>query len=523
MARGNNYCCYAVIKGRRPGIYYDWATCERQVKRFSGALFQGFEFKHHAVEWLVKHGIKEGDFESASSASPPPPPATFDPPVHHGSASSASNLGGPFYAVARGRKPGIYHDWDGCREQVNGFSGARYKKFLSLAGAQEFCAVYGEGGHFSLFKSEGFQPDEKASFSNEWARLSGSQGWARGTWQYQKQRAAALRNEIQKHFFASQSTELPVVKEEEGAGAPTVKKEEHEDAGLEAVSEFNQQRHEAALELLGFQSMCRAVGKNPGDTKEQCETILKSTLVNIVDLLNARRLGRDTTTLPWTDFDAFKAYTLNSYDDKTIPCKEAKNDPILRCFLQNFSAARGRNCSRLRYGPVRVAHNRPFRLVPLRVAPPPQQNHAQQHNPRPHHNCRHRHNPHANHNTQSVSTPPSAAPHDGEVVIKKRAMSEEHDDFKDERHQEKKIKTEEVIEAQVIKPEEVTQAEEVTHADDVTQPDDVTHADVIQVADVIVVKEVNVRLESLRRRETKKIQKRWEPSNSIMRNWISSV
>lgn len=271
--------------------------------------------------------------QPASSASPARPPATFDPPVHHGSSSSASNARGPFYAVAKGRKPGIYNDWDDCREQVDGFSGARYKKFSTLAEAQEFCAVYGGGGHFSLFKSEDFQPDQKASFSDEWARLSQSQGWARGSWQYQKQRAAALRNEIQTHFFASQSTQLPVVKDEERAGAPGIIKEEHEDAGLEAVSEFNQQRHEAALELVGFQSMCRAVGKNPGETKAQCEKILKSTLVNIVDLLDARRLGRDTTGLPWTDFAAFKAYTLAPYHDKTIPCKEAQKDPILRCFF----------------------------------------------------------------------------------------------------------------------------------------------------------------------------------------------
>lgn len=124
-----------------------------------------------------------------------------------------------------------------------------------------------------------------------------------------------------------------MVKDEERAGAPGIIKEEHEDAGLEAVSEFNQQRHEAALELVGFQSMCRAVGKNPGETKAQCEKILKSTLVNIVDLLDARRLGRDTTGLPWTDFAAFKAYTLAPYHDKTIPCKEAQKDPILRCFF----------------------------------------------------------------------------------------------------------------------------------------------------------------------------------------------
>lgn len=34
-----------------------------------------------------------------------------------------------FYVVWVGREPGIYEDWDDCREQVNGFPNARYKEF----------------------------------------------------------------------------------------------------------------------------------------------------------------------------------------------------------------------------------------------------------------------------------------------------------------------------------------------------------------------------------------------------------
>ncbi|KAL3869080.1 hypothetical protein ACJMK2_041806 [Sinanodonta woodiana] len=44
----------------------------------------------------------------------------------------------PYYAVRKGRKIGIFHDWESCREQVNGFAGARYKKFSSEAEAQNF-------------------------------------------------------------------------------------------------------------------------------------------------------------------------------------------------------------------------------------------------------------------------------------------------------------------------------------------------------------------------------------------------
>ncbi|XP_066595872.1 ribonuclease H1 isoform X2 [Prorops nasuta] len=43
-----------------------------------------------------------------------------------------------YYAVARGRKPGIYYNWDKCKEQVHGYSNASFKKFNSRMKAEEF-------------------------------------------------------------------------------------------------------------------------------------------------------------------------------------------------------------------------------------------------------------------------------------------------------------------------------------------------------------------------------------------------
>ena len=37
-----------------------------------------------------------------------------------------------FYAVAKGKKPGIYKTWKECELQVKGFPEAVYKKFDSL-------------------------------------------------------------------------------------------------------------------------------------------------------------------------------------------------------------------------------------------------------------------------------------------------------------------------------------------------------------------------------------------------------
>lgn len=44
----------------------------------------------------------------------------------------------PFYAVAKGRKEGIYTTWAECEQQVKQFSGAIFKKFSSLSEATDF-------------------------------------------------------------------------------------------------------------------------------------------------------------------------------------------------------------------------------------------------------------------------------------------------------------------------------------------------------------------------------------------------
>lgn len=41
-----------------------------------------------------------------------------------------------YYAVKKGKHPGIYQTWPECQREVNGFSGAIYKSFSTLAEAQ---------------------------------------------------------------------------------------------------------------------------------------------------------------------------------------------------------------------------------------------------------------------------------------------------------------------------------------------------------------------------------------------------
>ncbi|XP_069686371.1 uncharacterized protein [Periplaneta americana] len=44
----------------------------------------------------------------------------------------------PYYAVAKGKNPGIYKTWPECQAQVNSYSGAKYRKFDTEEAAIEF-------------------------------------------------------------------------------------------------------------------------------------------------------------------------------------------------------------------------------------------------------------------------------------------------------------------------------------------------------------------------------------------------
>lgn len=43
-----------------------------------------------------------------------------------------------FYAVKKGRRPGIYRNWDEAKAQVDGFSGAEYKSFAQITDATDY-------------------------------------------------------------------------------------------------------------------------------------------------------------------------------------------------------------------------------------------------------------------------------------------------------------------------------------------------------------------------------------------------
>jgi len=156
--------------------------------------------------------------------------------------------------------------------------------------------------HFATF--DNFTPDDSASFDREFARLASSQEWVPGSQQYTRERTIAMREELTSLYFST-------------------------DERPERLTEEQQ--------LKGYRDLCDEIGIPPGNCIDECKKHLRSTLVNIVDLIDARRTG--SAAMVWQDFDAFRTYTLQ--DEHRINKEEAKRgEGLLASLLQNFRLPR---------------------------------------------------------------------------------------------------------------------------------------------------------------------------------------
>lgn len=173
--------------------------------------------------------------------------------------------------------------------------------------------------HFDKFQN--FTPSHDAPFDKEFARLALSQKWIPGSQEYTRERTIAMREELKMHYFSSQ--QLDSTQEE-----PT----------------------EEEI-LQGYQDLCREVGIPPYDTAAECKYNLKRKLVNIVDLIDARRTNKKVQV--WTDFQAFRKYTLKK--EHRISTEEAKKDGgYLASLLQYLRDPHGQR----RFDMRRAAKNR---------------------------------------------------------------------------------------------------------------------------------------------------------------------
>ncbi len=160
--------------------------------------------------------------------------------------------------------------------------------------------------HFARFQN--FAPNHDAPFDDEFSRLASSQDWVPGSQKYSQERTIALSQELKLHYFTP----------------------------LQPLDSIDEEITEEE-KLRGYQSLCEEVGIPPSDSIEKCKKQLKSTLVNIVDLVDAVRTGKKVKV--WDDFDAFCNYTL--HPGRMISREKAREDGgYLESLLQDLRGSR---------------------------------------------------------------------------------------------------------------------------------------------------------------------------------------
>ncbi|KAF1914979.1 hypothetical protein BDU57DRAFT_520251 [Ampelomyces quisqualis] len=218
-----------------------------------------------------------------------------------------------YYAVAIGRKPGIYNDWEEAKQQMEGYPDSKYQDFADRTFAMDYLRMSGiPVNNIRLFQKtfrlqNNFVPDPLASFKEEFNRLASSQNW--DELYLRKARVDAIRDEIIKHCLPD---------------GIRISIEQDDDEGYVDLDE------DQCLEV--YQAMCRKAGKTVRPTIDTCLLELKDApFVNIIDFVDSFRNGEELHT--FADWENFVDYTL---DGHTIDMKMAKDNDFLAPLLQDL-------------------------------------------------------------------------------------------------------------------------------------------------------------------------------------------
>lgn len=103
----------------------------------------------------------------------------------------------------------------------------------------------------------------------------------------------------------------------------------------------------AELLLRAFHDICREVKVEPRDSLRYCELTIKDLgLINIVDLIDAKRCGKKVHIWPRAQFQGFRDYTLRSRD-KCMAFDIARQHDLLRALLQNLTGKKAAEHARM--------------------------------------------------------------------------------------------------------------------------------------------------------------------------------
>lgn len=125
---------YAVKCGMIPGIYMTWAECQAQTSGYSGAIYKSFESREAAEDFIAGRKAVARDGE----------------PVQE-----------KYYAVAVGRDPGIYTEWEDASRAITGWKGPKYRRFETRAEAANYIRLYGNPATQASLEPEASEPARK--------------------------------------------------------------------------------------------------------------------------------------------------------------------------------------------------------------------------------------------------------------------------------------------------------------------------------------------------------------------------
>ncbi|KAK5981822.1 RNase H domain-containing protein [Trichostrongylus colubriformis] len=149
---------YAVARGHTTGVFTSWEECKKQTTGFKGAKFKKFEDEKEATMFAEGKTLKQieearsnrkRDAASSSGADIPEPQKKQKKHVLYPFMAKRG-----YYAVANGRKVGVFRSWDECHAQVNGYPNARYKKFVTESEALAFITNHQLGCTTTSFSSD---------------------------------------------------------------------------------------------------------------------------------------------------------------------------------------------------------------------------------------------------------------------------------------------------------------------------------------------------------------------------------
>ncbi|KAG3114872.1 hypothetical protein PI124_g9946 [Phytophthora idaei] len=169
---------YAVAAGRSTGVFTRWSECEAQVKGFTGCRYKQFKTQSEAQAFIDAHNGSQPNPKRAREENTvvevelKPPPAqklkhddtltdaevkaTAIADADTQLADSSKTSGGWWYAVAKGRKTGVFRTWNEAKIQVENLFSSSFKKFPTKEEAEAFA-----NQHATATKKQEGDPDPK--------------------------------------------------------------------------------------------------------------------------------------------------------------------------------------------------------------------------------------------------------------------------------------------------------------------------------------------------------------------------